>query len=315
MNLKYRHELKFEISLAQYYALRQALRQVCALDPHAGPEGEYLITSLYFDNCYDKALREKRHGLNQREKFRFRYYRTDLSTIHLEKKQKKNGLCLKVSCPTTPAACQRILDGDWRWLLDPHPTSSAVPAPSVPLAPETSHRPADPQGPGSSDTPGAWTDQLAPDPLLIELGFRMETQLLRPRTAVRYRREAYIYGPGNVRITFDKDITGTLSPQDFLATNPGALPARAMASMGSIGGMARAGSVGSGSAPGALGSTVDTRCPDITAAAGSPASSAAMILEVKYDEFLPQHLRQILTPHCTRLQSYSKYAACRNFEY
>ena len=31
----------------------------------------------------------------------------------------------------------------------------------------------------------------------------MQTQLLRPKSIVRYSREAFIYGPGNVRVTLD----------------------------------------------------------------------------------------------------------------
>ena len=40
-------------------------------------------------------------------------------------------------------------------------------------------------------------------PLLAELVFKMQTQLLRPRTVVRYSRVPFIYAPGNVRVTFD----------------------------------------------------------------------------------------------------------------
>ena len=43
-------------------------------DPHAGADGTYRVTSLYFDTPYDSALREKLDGVNRREKFRLRYY-------------------------------------------------------------------------------------------------------------------------------------------------------------------------------------------------------------------------------------------------
>ena len=42
----------------------------------------------YFDNVYDKAIREKIDGVNKREKFRIRYYDGDTSYIQLEKKSK-----------------------------------------------------------------------------------------------------------------------------------------------------------------------------------------------------------------------------------
>jgi len=44
----------------------------------------------------------------------------------------------------------------------------------------------------------------------------MEAQLLRPRVIVDYTRKAYVYPPGNVRITLDYDVrTGLDSIQMF----------------------------------------------------------------------------------------------------
>ena len=84
----YRHEKKYPISQGDYLALRQRLRPVMQPDPHAGAEGVYSIQSVYFDNYRDKALREKIDGVQQREKFRIRYYNGDLSFVTLEKKIK-----------------------------------------------------------------------------------------------------------------------------------------------------------------------------------------------------------------------------------
>ena len=230
---KYRHELKYEIGLREYFSLRQRLRIVCRQDPHADAGGEYLITSLYFDNCYDKALREKRHGTDRREKFRFLYYNGDPTFLRLEKKQKNHNLCLKSSCAISAADCRRILEGDRNWLS---------------------------------------SDGSLP-PLLQELGFKMTTQMLRPKTVVSYRREAYIYGPGNVRITFDKEVAGCLSPQSYLEPK--------------------------------YGETAPLRLTNPN----------TMILEVKYDEFLPDIISGIILPELTRQEAISKYAACRNYEF
>ena len=82
---KYRHEYKYEISLFDFFSLTRTLRTIMQPDPHADQDGQYLITSLYFDNCFDKALREKRDGLNQREKFRLRYYGSAPEKVFLEK--------------------------------------------------------------------------------------------------------------------------------------------------------------------------------------------------------------------------------------
>lgn len=116
--MKFRHEYKHQINFADIYGLRARLNAFAKHDPHADEDGTYLVKSLYFDNYMDKALREKQDGVNNREKFRIRYYGTDASFIRLEKKSKINGLCNKVSCPITAEECQKIIDGDLELLRD-----------------------------------------------------------------------------------------------------------------------------------------------------------------------------------------------------
>lgn len=82
----YRHELKHRVNIADYYILRNRLKYLMDLDPHGDENGMYLIRSLYFDNAEDKALREKIDGVDNREKFRIRFYNNDKSYIRLEKK-------------------------------------------------------------------------------------------------------------------------------------------------------------------------------------------------------------------------------------
>lgn len=53
-------------------------------------------------------------------------------------------------------------------------------------------------------------------PLLIELYSKMQGQLLRPKTIVTYDREAFLYPPGNVRITIDRGLHTGLACTDFL---------------------------------------------------------------------------------------------------
>ncbi len=57
-------------------------------------------------------------------------------------------------------------------------------------------------------------------PLLQELAIKMRTQRLRPRTIVDYTREAFTYGPGDVRVTLDYDIRTGLDCTDFLPPSP-----------------------------------------------------------------------------------------------
>lgn len=115
--IKYRHELKQEISYLDMLVLRQRLLAVMQRDLHAA-DGKYEIRSLYFDNARDKALREKTDGVNVREKFRIRYYNGDSSFIKLEKKSKINGLCLKESARLTKEETQAIINGNVGWMKD-----------------------------------------------------------------------------------------------------------------------------------------------------------------------------------------------------
>ena len=220
--MKYRHEWKHEISYSDMLVLRQRLSAVMKRDVHA-IDGKYLIRSLYFDNASDKALREKVDGVNIREKFRIRYYNNDTSLIHLEKKSKVNGLCLKDSTTLTKEQAQAIANGDYAWMVE-----SGI-------------------------------------PLVQELYSKMMSQGLRPKTIVDYLREPFVFAPGNVRVTLDYNIRTGMNCTDFL--NPD--------------------------------------CVTV------PAGDAPIILEVKWDEYLPDIIRDaVQLPNC-RVGAFSKYAVCR----
>lgn len=169
-----RHELKHQINLREDLVLSKRLKKLFSHDKHAGPDGTYRVTSLYFDTLYDDALREKIDGVNRREKFRLRYYGTDISFIRLEKKYKINGLCGKCSARMTLEQVKKLLSGSYEFLLN------------------------------------------SGDPLFIELYSKLKGHGLRPKTIVRYDREAFLYAPGNVRITLDRDICTGLGSVDFL---------------------------------------------------------------------------------------------------
>ncbi len=82
--MKLRHEQKHQISRTEDLVLAGRLSKLFRRDSHAGPDGSYRVTSLYFDTPDDRALREKTEGFSRREKFRLRYYGTDFSFIRLE---------------------------------------------------------------------------------------------------------------------------------------------------------------------------------------------------------------------------------------
>lgn len=108
-----------------------------------------------------------------------------------------------------------------------------------------------------------------PAALVQELYAKMRFQALRPKVAVSYVREPYLYGPGNVRITFDTRIRSSLFCRAFLERREADVSA-----------MDRPGDI---------------------------------ILEVKYDAFLPGVIRSLLQTGAARQQAFSKYAACRRF--
>ena len=111
------------------------------------------------------------------------------------------------------------------------------------------------------------TDWMATstEPLIVELYSKMKSGQLRPKTIVDYNREAFVYGPGNVRVTIDRNIrTGLFSTDLF---NPD-LP---------------------------------------TVATGDQ----QMLLEVKYDNFIPEVIANLIQLDGRRQTAFSKYAASR----
>lgn len=106
---------------------------------------------------------------------------------------------------------------------------------------------------------------VADRPLVRELYSKMRSQGLSPKTIVDYTREAFTYGPGNVRVTLDYGIRTGLGCTDFL--NPA--------------------------------------CVTI------PAGDALIVLEVKWDAYLPDVIRDIIQLENRRTAAFSKYAACR----
>lgn len=63
--MKFRHEWKHEISALDMITLRARLRTVARPETH-GTNGKYEIRSLYFDDLFDTALREKINGVPHR---------------------------------------------------------------------------------------------------------------------------------------------------------------------------------------------------------------------------------------------------------
>ncbi|HCF51121.1 MAG TPA: transporter, partial [Syntrophomonas sp.] len=71
---KYRHELKIGINSFDKALLSSRLSHVMRRDRFAGPDGSYVVRSLYFDDIDNHALMDKFMGAIYREKFRIRTY-------------------------------------------------------------------------------------------------------------------------------------------------------------------------------------------------------------------------------------------------
>ena len=102
-------------------------------------------------------------------------------------------------------------------------------------------------------------------PLVRELFLKMKLELFRPSVIVDYCREPFTYAPGNVRITFDRDICSCKDVKAFFRKDAPTVPVLR-----------------------------DGRC----------------IMEVKYDDFLPDVVSRTILTTKNREQAFSKFAAC-----
>lgn len=223
---KYRHELKYLLNTHDYLVLRGKLSQIMVSDPFSGPDNQYLIRSLYFDDIYNSALIDKLNGTEMRKKYRLRLYNHRDTLVKLEKKGKTDQYTLKESERVTRFFCKQIIAGDFEFL----------------------------KSSGSELQQGLYV--------------QMKTRLLRPVVLVDYIREAYIHPMGNVRVTFDMKLkTGLLSTEFF---NPGVPMMDVM-------------------------------------------DHGTMIMEVKFDQFLPGSIQKLLSGVKGERDSISKYVLCRNY--
>lgn len=104
------------------------------------------------------------------------------------------------------------------------------------------------------------------NPIYHEFYYYLNSYYMRPRVIVDYVREAYMSHIGNVRITFDKELS-------FVSN------------------------------------TLDLFEPNYTSA--EVIAHPQTILEVKYDEFLPNYIRQLLQLDAHNRSAISKYVHCR----
>ncbi len=117
MNEVFRKELKYPISLLDFYRLRKRLECFVQPDPHSGNTG-YRVRSLYFDSDGDRDLFDALDGNMEKRKIRLRFYPPDIGYIRLEYKCKSGSDGIKRSIRLNKEDAQRIMRGDYLPLMD-----------------------------------------------------------------------------------------------------------------------------------------------------------------------------------------------------
>lgn len=111
------------------------------------------------------------------------------------------------------------------------------------------------------------------DPLLAEFYSRLRAGL-KPVVVVDYLREPFVYAPGNVRVTIDRDIRTGLYARNLFAPGFTTVPAESPAQRQAV---------------------------------------QDVVLEIKYGAFLPDVIRQAVQVGPRPVTAFSKYAQCRRF--
>ena len=173
---EYRHEIKYRINGGLYHILRQRLAAVMQPDVHA-KNGLYRVTSLYFDDIYRSAYRDKINGTLKRKKYRVRAYDLSKDVINLEEKIKHDTVGYKKTVRITAEEYERMLGGDFAFLADDR----------------------------FADTAGS------------DMYFSDCAAHLTPAVIVDYIREPFTCPAGNVRVTFDMKIAACINGIDMFA--------------------------------------------------------------------------------------------------
>lgn len=122
---KFRHELKYLISEQEKELLIRRLSPFMHTDVHAvdnalhsaKQNNGYMIRSLYFDDCFERAYEEKLAGVEARKKYRIRIYNCSDKVIKLECKQKEGQYIYKTAAALTGEETEKIIAGEYDFLL------------------------------------------------------------------------------------------------------------------------------------------------------------------------------------------------------
>ena len=218
---EYRHEYKYIIDGWNQNILLSRIEKVLERDQHSSSVGTYIVRSLYFDDYMCSLYNENLDGVDERSKYRIRYYGLNAEYMKLEKKSKYRGMTKKESCTLSISEAKELISG-LKTISNGNDIKSK---------------------------------------LLNE----MLMKKMLPATIVTYERIPFVYKTGNVRVTFDTNITSSTDFENFLT---GDYRQRPILSLGSS------------------------------------------ILEVKWDEVLPLHIKEILEIGNLDWSGFSKYSSC-----
>ena len=225
-----RHELKYNISYADYHELRNRALVFMHHDSH-GDNGKYFIRSLYFDDIMLSNYNQKMDGWEHRRKYRIRAYDFSPDVIKFEIKDKFDSYISKVSSPITYEQCMSMLNGNFGFissLLHNRSNDSSIKA--------------------------------------LKIGYIDNAcKILRPQVVVDYTREVFICEEGNVRLTFDMNLRAGLASEDIFDPDLPTVPAY---------------------------------------------DDDSLIMEVKYDDFIPNYVKQMLRSVSRWQTAQSKYTTC-----
>lgn len=196
--MEFRHEYKFIISVSQSLLLKERLSGLMERDAHSGKKGSYEIRSIYFDDRDDSCLKQNEAGTDPRAKYRIRCYHVSDEKIVLEKKIKKNGMTKKRQEDLSKAQYEMLKRRDFHNGVFQRAAGEELFFCSQP-------------------------------PLVQELLALKQTRRMEPKVIVAYERTPFIEKAGNVRVTFDDNIS---SSSDFNGFFSGNLPKRPIMPLG-----------------------------------------------------------------------------------
>jgi len=112
---RFRYEKKYLIDAETAQVLKQRLSHVLSPDEN-GINGQYHLSSLYFDDIYNSSLFSKINGVADRDKYRIRFYNGDTNELRLERKSKRGEMVCKDRSVLGQEHYQMMCSGEYSFM-------------------------------------------------------------------------------------------------------------------------------------------------------------------------------------------------------